>query len=49
MVKQSVKKPKKPSAKASDKVDYEPNKMGLAIATGAAVSLVLLGMIAMLS
>ena len=46
MTKQTSKKPgKKPSAK-SLKVNFEPNKMGLAVAILASVSLVLLALIA---
>jgi hypothetical protein len=44
LVKQS---PKKKSARPSEKVDFEPNKMGLAVASVAAVSLVLIAIIAM--
>jgi hypothetical protein len=44
MVKKSTKKVvKKPS---SDKVDFQPNRMSLAVSALAAVSLVLLGVIA---
>jgi hypothetical protein len=42
MVRQTSKKPIKHHAK---KVDYEPNKMGLAVAALASVSLVLLAAI----
>jgi len=44
MVKKQAKKPIKNLIK---KVSYEPNKMGLAVAAVAAVSLVLLGLIAL--
>lgn len=50
MVKKSVKKPvaHKATSKKSTKVDnFEPNKMGFAVASLAAVSLVVLGLIAM--
>jgi hypothetical protein len=43
MVKQSSKKPVK---KQTKKVDFEPNKMGIAVAATASVSLVLLAVIA---
>jgi hypothetical protein len=45
MVKKAVKK--QPAQKSAKKVDFEPNKMGLAVAAFAAVSLVLLAVIAM--
>ena len=45
MVKTAVKK--QPAKKVAKKVDFEPNKMALAIATFAAVTLVLLAVIAM--
>ena len=50
--KKSVKKPvtkhvKKVTKKSTQVVDFEPNKMGFAVAALAAVSLVLLGMVAM--
>ncbi len=44
MVKKAIKKPVKKSAQ---KVDFEPNKMGLAVATFAVVTLVLLAVITM--
>jgi DNA-binding LacI/PurR family transcriptional regulator len=43
MVKQSTKNPVKKTAK---KVDYEPNKMGFAVAAMSAVILVLVAVIA---
>jgi hypothetical protein len=45
MAKQTSKKVSKKTAKS--KVDFEPNKMGLAVAILASVSLVLLALIAM--
>ncbi len=46
MAKQSqTKSTKKSVAKSSSKVDYEPNKVGLAVATAAVVSLVLIAII----
>jgi hypothetical protein len=45
MVEKAVKK--QPAKKSAKKVDFEPNKMALAVATFAAVTLVLLAVIAM--
>ncbi|MFI5212815.1 MAG: hypothetical protein ACHQTE_02545 [Candidatus Saccharimonadales bacterium] len=46
--KKSVKKPiKKAVKKSTTVVDFEPNKMGFAVAALAAISLVLLGLVAM--
>lgn len=47
MTKQTSKKSVKKTAAKSTKVNFEPNKMGLAVAILASVSLVLLALIAM--
>ena len=47
MSKQTSKKSGKKTATKSRKVNFEPNKMGLAVAILASVSLVLLALIAM--
>lgn len=49
MVKKTQKRAAKKPAAKSVTPDFEPNKMGLAVATLASVSLVLLAMIAMFS
>lgn len=46
MAKQTLKKSGKKNTIKSTKVDFEPNKMGLAVAILASVSLVLLALIA---
>lgn len=48
MVKQTLKKASKTTKKTMQKVDYYPNKMGLAVAALASVSLVLLALLAMM-
>lgn len=47
MVKKTVKKTVATSKKSSKVENFEPNKMGFAVASLAAVSLVILGLIAM--
>lgn len=50
MVKQvSKKQPKKVTKPSAKNVDFEPNKMGFAVAVLAAVSLTVLGLLAMYS